>query len=864
MPTPRANGQSADGKTMRPSALATLPDNIPDALKNLPQWLVWKYVEEVDPETGETDYDKPPFNARTGGPGSSTNSRTWAPIKVALAAYRKGGWDGLGFVLSRKSGDDAPGVVGVDLDKCRDPQTGILETWAQEVVDRLRSYTEVSPSGRGLRIFVLAKLPPQGRKRGHFECYETGRYVTVTGQRVEGTPATIEERQAELSAVHASFFRPEPQQEHDGRQTPQAPLDLDDAELLRRASAAKNGDRFTRLWAGDRSGYNSPSEADLALCNYLAFWCGPDEGRIADLFAQSGLFRSKWQREDYRRRTIDMALRNRTEFYSGKRTPKVKYGHAVSTNGDGSTNGSGEPKGEDVTPPTPPQWPDPVPLGELPEAAAFPITTLPKKLIPFVDEVAGSLNAPTDFAAVPLLAIAGGAIGNSRRLAIHDSHTQGAVLFACIIGSPGSGKSPALGKVAAPLEIAERRFYREFEQAVKEWAKSQKAKDGDGEEEGEGEEDERPKLRRQLLDDATTEVMGHRLADNCRGMMMVRDELAAVVTGLNQYKNGKGSDRQVYLKLWSQETIRIDRVKHPNGLPIVVSHPFCGIVGTIQPDVVPRLRGESFRGVPPPNDGFLDRWLLCFPTEPKAVGESWRCVNQTTAEAWQAAVDTLLALEMIPDKEGDLRPYLLRLDVEARLVWEQFTREHAKELNAEDFPNFLKGPWSKLRGYCGRLALIVHLLRFVTGETQNGPVDSESMDRAVRLVRYFKSHAHKAYAAAGADVCVADARRVLDCLSRNHGHEDFAGPFTRTAIYRRLRGHFRNKPDALDAPLRLLVDHHYLRVQGPTRAGQPGHNPTLYEISPRWDRRPPAAPNEDDEADEQGAKTWKVRARGDT
>src|SRR5262249_21147037 len=157
---------------------------------------------------------------------------------------------------------------------------------------------------------------------------------------------------------------------------------------------------------------------------------------------------------------------------------------------------------------------------------------------------------------------------------------------------------------------------------------------------------------------------------------------------------------------------------HPNGLPIVARHPFCGIVGTIQPDVVPRLRGEPVRGVPPPDDGFLDRWLLSFPIELKATAEKWQTVSQQATEAWNRAVDSLLDLEMARGEGGDRPPRLIHLNAEARLVWETFTRGHAAELNAEDFPSFLKGPWSKLRGYCVRLALIVHLLRFVTGESQ--------------------------------------------------------------------------------------------------------------------------------------------------
>ena len=92
---------------------------------------------------------------------------------------------------------------------------------------------------------------------------------------------------------------------------------LQDEEIIERAHAAKNGDKFSKLWAGDTSGYGSSSEADLALCGMLAFWVGGDEHRIDSLFRKSSLCREKWtSRADYRNRTIDEAVRGKTEFYT--------------------------------------------------------------------------------------------------------------------------------------------------------------------------------------------------------------------------------------------------------------------------------------------------------------------------------------------------------------------------------------------------------------------------------------------------------------------------------------------------------------------------------------------------------------------
>jgi putative DNA primase/helicase len=332
--------------TCAPTALPVLVQNIPDELRQLPQWVGWRYVEDgVDPKTGEVDWDKPPVNIKTGRKASSTDPQTWVPFEQAHSAYLRGGLDGVGLVLHRSDAAEGPGLIGVDLDKCRNPSTGEIEEWALEIVRRLNTYTEVSVSGTGLRLFLHAELPPRGRKKGRYENYQTARYVTVTGQHLDGTPLTIEDRQAALEDVHHSIFGDvtATRATHKGNGDGAGALNLDDEEIVRRAGEAKNGAKFRRLWSGDVNGHKSRSEADLALCNYLAFWCGPDRDRIADLFARSGLFRSKWQRPDYRERTIGVALQGRTEYYRESR----KRPRRPRENGDGKAKVT-EPAQEQV------------------------------------------------------------------------------------------------------------------------------------------------------------------------------------------------------------------------------------------------------------------------------------------------------------------------------------------------------------------------------------------------------------------------------------------------------------------------------------------------------------------------------------
>lgn len=286
-----------------PPVLPVHTDSIPSELRPLTQFGVWRYEQAIDEATGEASWDKIPRNARTGSRASSTNPRTWSSLEAALQAYERGGYSGIAFFL-RNGG----GLVGIDMDRCVDAATGEIAPRQRSIIDRLGSYTEYSPSGRGIRAFAWGELPQRDRidREGQFECYQDRRFLTLTGHRVPGTPATIEHRQAELLAIHSEVFaariakRKAAAAKPDG---PSRPCSLSDLKIIERASrmGGSAGQKFRTLWAGSIAGYRSHSEADLALCGYLAFFTGPDATRIDELFRGSGLFRGKWKdRPDYR------------------------------------------------------------------------------------------------------------------------------------------------------------------------------------------------------------------------------------------------------------------------------------------------------------------------------------------------------------------------------------------------------------------------------------------------------------------------------------------------------------------------------------------------------------------------------------
>lgn len=289
-------------------------DYIPVELKGQDHFVCWSY------EIRKGERTKVPKNPRTGKNAMSNNPKTWGTLAEATRyyeAHKNNGIAGIGFEL----GDKATALVGWDLDHCHDSETGAIEPWALDIVKRLDSYTEVTPSGTGLRIFVTAILPPEGRKKGDIECYDSGRFLTLTGAHLEETPFTIEERHSQVEALHKEIFDAKENQQTQG---PRTVVETgDDSEILDRARSAKNGAIFSKLWTGDwkGAGYTSQSEADMALCLHLAFWTGRDAERIDRLFRQSGLMREKWDekhgRDTYGNITIEKAIASAGDVYKG-------------------------------------------------------------------------------------------------------------------------------------------------------------------------------------------------------------------------------------------------------------------------------------------------------------------------------------------------------------------------------------------------------------------------------------------------------------------------------------------------------------------------------------------------------------------
>lgn len=278
----------------RPVALPVNVEGIPTVLRQERRWTVWRYEwEQKEKRAGR--WTKRP-QAKTNEPA------TWLTFEQALSRYRGGGWDGIGFVL----GD---GYAGADLDHCRDVVTGALIEDAERLVRLLRCYTEVSPSGTGVKAFFRADrvgFQADFRDAVKFTDWQAARFFAVTGHG-SGDPTV--DRSFELSRI---VPREEPRPIT--RAGFEAAPTFSDDDLLLQIAGSPQGDKFLRLWQGGRgpagplTDYASPSEADLALCSILAFWTNYDTDRVDRLFRRSDLMRPKWDAPSYRRATLARAL----------------------------------------------------------------------------------------------------------------------------------------------------------------------------------------------------------------------------------------------------------------------------------------------------------------------------------------------------------------------------------------------------------------------------------------------------------------------------------------------------------------------------------------------------------------------------
>ena len=296
-------------------------DSIPNELKQLHQWVVWK-AELDDSEK----YTKVLYQTNGINKASSTDSNTWTTFENALNAYENGVGEGIGFVLT-----ESDPYACIDIDGLED--VNYLPELAEEIVNL--SYSEISPSGKGIHVWVKFQHDSQKYKNKNtqlgYEIYSNKRFITFTGEAINELPINEGE---EINRFIEKVFKREvststnklvDQHDNIGKAA------LSEDQIIKIAEKSKNGDRFKLfMYGGWENRYDSASDADMAFCNDLAFWTNCDYYMMDSIYRKSSIFADrkgstdpmKWDRQQnsttYGDETLQKAIRQCTNTFIPK------------------------------------------------------------------------------------------------------------------------------------------------------------------------------------------------------------------------------------------------------------------------------------------------------------------------------------------------------------------------------------------------------------------------------------------------------------------------------------------------------------------------------------------------------------------
>ncbi len=424
---------------------------------------------------------------------------------------------------------------------------------------------------------------------------------------------------------------------------------------------------------------------------------------------------------------------------------------------------------------------------ELPDAPTFPVAAMPQSCQRLITEAAAAIGCPPEFVALPMLATLAAAIGNSRAVKLKAGWEEGAAVYGAVIAEPGEKKTPATKvalepaiKMQARLREAHSRAVDEYKRECREYEVEKKdaAKAG----EPAPPPPQEPRMDRTLVEDVTVEALAVVLEGTPRGVVAVRDELSGWVRSMDQYKQGgRGADRQFWLSAWSNSYAAVDRKSR--GEPLIITRPFVGVYGSIQPGVLHELGDKR-------EDGLLDRFLFAYP-EP--VPSEW--TDDEISDEGRAAYAGLYAklrnLYMPTDEYGDPDPVRIHFSPAAKELIKRAVNELRGEMYSPGFPVRLKGPYSKLEGYMARLCLLLATARAADNEAAER-IEDEDVLAAVILVDYFKRMARRVYIGLyGQD---PDDRLTADVA----------------AFLKDSGGHFKDEPSVL-----------HKQVSSPAKPGRP-------------------------------------------
>jgi len=778
-------------------------ENIPKELKDRPHWVLWK-KELID---GRDKPTKVPYQTN-GRKAASTIPDTWTSFPTAVSCYPSAGgkYDGIGFCLTEET------PIGIDLDHCRCPAFAshgieIILPWAQDIINKVESYTEASPSGKGIRIFAKGgKLPAGGRKKGDFEIYQSGRYLTVTGNHIAGTPANIMDRPDIIKSLFNEIFGTTKDKGAEEKTQPQSIFTV--TEILEKAFASRTGEQIRKLYNGNYSDYPSQSEADLALCSHLAFWFANDAGMIDAAFRASSLYRPKWDKKHhadgstYGEETIRKAIAGNQQTYS------QNYSDTRSSQKPNTAENISEPV-----------WEKPVLFGGVIETPEIPASIVPGLLGEYCKAVAEVSQTPEAMSVAMALATVATCIQKRFEVA-SPTHTEPECIWTLIGSDPGTRKSAVVNGLTFPLSVWEK---GQAEILKPEISKVQHTIDVNQERVNQlkkkAAKSEDPSVRSDYLieimniENTTPEKLANLLLVNQERMAVISDEGGTfeVLSGL--YSNGK-SNVNTYLKAHSGTPVRVDRQLGS----VILDKPALSFGLAVQPDVISGLaegNKAKLRG-----NGMLARFLYFIPKSNVGSRDvrNGYVIPEALKIEYQNLVFQLLRIAPVFDENGKEQPRILTLSPDALDAWLQFS-EYVEGKQGENGELHSIQDWSaKLPGAALRIAGIFHVAEYLE---RTAIIELGIMERALDLCQLLIPHAKAAFNLMGSIEEVNDAKIVFKWLHALTGDR-----FTQRDAFQAHDTRFK-KMERLKKALGILIERHIISEP---RTLPTGGRPSTYHL----------------------------------
>ncbi|PWB40135.1 MAG: hypothetical protein C3F19_11610 [Rhodocyclales bacterium] len=780
---------------------------IPRSLRERSQWLLWRFEQHP----GEKKPRKVPYytdgRRRTGEQGSAADRA--GLVSFEAAAQASADYSGLGFAFL--PGDS---LIGIDLDGMIDAETGEICERGADIIEACASYTELSPSGRGVHIIVEGETETFKSNAAGIEVFCGRQFFTFTGRHYPGTPDDVRPIAPEvLRRLRATVE----QTRQGGKGAAPAPLPQSGTAKVESALAYVSPDCGYDDWIA----IGMAVHAELGAAGFAVWdaWSSRSEK-----YPGERALRSHWK--SFRPGAITGATLYGRATAAGWRAPRPPEGKAPAAPEKAPGAAPAQPE---------PEWPEPMIPGAR-EVPGIPCALLPGWVGEMAAAVADSTQTPEAMSTMLALSVLGTVLQRRFEVAPYgeeDEYTEPVNLWTLTAMPSGARKTAVINALAAPLmrweklerdrmrsEIARvsaaravalrriEKLTRDAAHAETDDARRRLRDEIQREKEELPEEIYAAKL---FTGDVTAETLQALLVKHGERMAVLTDEAGIFMVMAGLYSGGQAS-LDVFLQAHAGSPVRVDRADREAYL----ERPALSFGLALQPGIMADVAsGRRFR-----DSGLLARFLYAMPESNVGRRDVRRrvAIPEAVRGAYEAGLFALLEKRpLVPGK-----PRLLPFTDPARETWLDFAEEIERAQGEGGKLESISDWTSKLPGAVARIA---GLIEIAEGGLAAESVSEAAVARAAQLGRLLITHAQEAFGLLGADVADADAIAILR-WARAEG----LASFRRSTCQKAMEGRFRNVA-RLTAAAQRLIERDVLReVKVPNKGAPPS---VWYQINPK-------------------------------